>query len=503
MEKEKFSHVLKNKAIVRNELFAGLMLFLISFASIQITANLLTSGYENNQSHVIRPILLFMIPLLSGLLTMVSGYFLRLPFVILPNMMVAILTVVYGRIYLGYSLINVFLSVLLGTVLFLLFSFFIKEKNWKHWIPEPFINVFPFVTGGILVFFGLFKSGILASVNSTQVATTLGSSISMVDSQIPVFLGYLWNPLTLLVFFGICLYFFFQKQYPKYSLLIAFLIITIVGFFVPMKWGSQLQGNISGFNSFGFFGIKKEGFLLLFSNFLSPILSSLKTYLAILSQSLGLLKLSLLVFITLAFQNFYIIHSLDKLSQDKNKASYRTNKKGQPEVIDPVRNLPYKKLTTINAFSSLLGVLSNTTTFSYAQESAILFFTGARGGLSAVFCGLLLLFSAFLSPLGIFTSQAGTPMLFIVMGLTLVLSQIKQIRFETMLEWFPGFLFILISVITMNPVEGLIVGIIFYILIAVLNNLFSTKETVKIYPALWISLAMAVLFIMSQIYIEP
>jgi AGZA family xanthine/uracil permease-like MFS transporter len=419
-------------------------------------------------------------------------------------MMVAILAIVYGRIYLGYSLLNVFFAIAIGTVLYFIFSLFIKDKNWKHWIPESLVQAFPFVMGGILVFFGLFKSGILAAVNSNQVATTLGDSITMVESQIPVFLGYLWNPLTLFVILGICLYLFLHKLYPKNSLLFAYIIISLIGFLVPLQFGGmQVKGNITEFKSFGMYGIKKEGFLLLFSNFRGINSSVIQSFFKILSQSKGLLKLSFLVFITLTFQNLFVINSLDRITPDKQKYPVKIDRQGQMETTETSKTLPYQKLTLTNAFSGILGVFGSLTSFSYAPESALLSITNAKTGITAIFCGLLLLFSAFLSPLGIYSSQAGTPLLFIVVGLTLVFAQFKQVHFETLVDWFPGFLFILVSIITMNPVEGLVIGIIFYVVITLFNNIFSAKKPVKIYPAMWISFGLSLLFIISQIKIEP
>jgi xanthine/uracil/vitamin C permease (AzgA family) len=157
----------------------------------------------------------------------------------------------------------------------------------------------------------------------------------------------------------------------------------------------------------------------------------------------------------------------------------------------------------MNAFSTVLGVFSNLTSFSYAPESAMMSFTNAKSGITAKFCGLLLIFSAFLSTYKIYSPQAGTPFLFIIVGLTLVASEWKHIRFDQMVDWFPGLLFVLISIITMNPVEGLVVGLIFYVLITLLNNFFSTKEPIKIHPALWISLGLSLLFVICQIRIEP
>lgn len=496
--------LLKDKALLSNEIVSGILLFFISFASIQITANLITSGYEPNQGFIIRPILLFLLPLIAGLLTIANGILFNLPFVILPNMMITILTIVYGRLYLGYSLINVFFSVFLGTMMFFVFSFFISDKNWKQWIPEPLVRAFPFVMGGALVFFGLFKSGFLAALNSNQTATNIGDSISMVESQIPVFLGYLWNPLTILVFVGICLFLFFQKLYPKYSLLITFLVITFIGIWIPLHWNNfPIKGKITEFTPFGMFGVKKEGFILLFSNFSSTLSKSLETFLLIIAKSIGLLKLSLLVFITLTFQNLFLIKSFDTINHDKQKTVSKTDKKGQTTVEEPIKNLPYRKLTTMNAFSGILGIFSNLTAFSYAQESAVFGFTKAKTGLSAVFCGILLVLSSVLCFSGIFTSQAGTPLLFIIVGLSLAYSHLKDIHFDSLAQWFPGLIFLLISIITLNPVEGLVIGIIFYVLITSLDNFFSRKEIVKIHSVLWISFAMCLLFVFSQLYIQP
>jgi xanthine/uracil/vitamin C permease (AzgA family) len=286
-------------------------------------------------------------------------------------------------------------------------------------------------------------------------------------------------------------------------LIYAYIIISIIGFFIPLHFaGSQLGGNITEFKSFGNLGIRKEGFLLLLSNF-KGINGYLTNFVSVISRSFGLIKISFLVFITLTFQNLFVINSLDRITHEKQKNPAKIDKKGQIETTEISKDLPYQKLTKMNAFSTILGVFSNLTSFSYAPESAMLSFTGAKTGFTAMFCGLLLLLSAFLSPLGIYSSQAGTPLLFIILGLTLVCAEYKHIRFDAIVDWLPGFLFILISIITMNPVEGLVIAIIFYVLITVLNNFFSTKEPVKIYPALWISFALSLLFIISQIKIEP
>lgn len=494
---------MKDKSTQINDILGGVLLFLISFASIQIIANLLTSGYEVNQQHIIRPILLFMLPLLAGLFTIASGYFLKLPYVILPNMMVTILTVVYGRIYLGYSLLNVFISILCGTLLYVLFSLVITTKNWKQWIPQSFINSFPVVAGSILVFFGLYKSGILAAVNSMEVATNLGDSVKMVDTLIPVFLGFLMNPLTLTVIFGCILYFFARKHFPNYSLLLVFAFITLLGFITPVQWGNvQSKGFITEFKSFAFFGIKKEGFLLLLANLKSLTPDAIGNYLVILGRLLGLLKLSFLVFITLTFQNLFVINTFDKLASGTNKSTEKMDKKNQLEPVEVAKTLPYQKMTRMNAVTSFLGIFSNLTTFSYSLESLILTFTNSKTGLTAIIGGLLLLFSAFLSRFGVFSSQAALPFLYILVGLSVVSSQIKHLRFDSFSEWFPGFLFLFISIITMNPVEGLVVGIIFYVIQTIVENLYSTKAVIKIHPALWISFMLSILFVISQIKIE-
>ena len=492
---------MKNKSELRNDIFSGVLLFLISFASIQMIANLLTSSYDVNQQHIIRPVFLFLLPLLAGIFTILSGYFLNLPYVILPNMMITILTVVYGRIYLGYSLSNVFLSVLIGTIIYVVFSLFITNKNWKHWIPQSFVDSFPFVAGGILLLFGLYKAGILSAVSSKEVALNLGDSIKMVDSQIPVFLGYILNPLSLSVLFGLCLYVVLRKHFPKYSLIVAFILIALVGFLIPIQWGNmQVKGKITEFNSFGFYGLK-EGFVLLIANIKSITLPVIQKYFIILGKLLGLLKLSFLVFVTLTFQNLFVINTLDKVASEKVKLPGKVDKK-ELDQIEPVKSLPYRQMTLMNAISSFLGIFANLSSFSYSIESLILTYTNSATGMTAMICGILLLFSAFLSPIGILSSQSALPFLYILVGLSVAASQIKHIRFDSFSRWFPGFLFFFISIITMNPVEGLVVGIIFYVLITLIDNLYSTKEIVKIHPALWVSFVLSLLFVISQIKIE-
>jgi len=492
---------------MKNELFAGLILFLISFASIQICADLLKSCFDANNSNMILPVLLFMIPLLAGTLTMLSGIFYNVPYAVLPNLLITILISVYGRTSLGYDFRYVLVSALIGCLSYYVFTFWIKDKNWKEWIPKSISNVFPFVLGCIFVFFGLFRSGILNSVNSPEPATALGDLLPQIQIQMPIYLGYILNPISVLVLLGIILYIVFQKKYPKNIVLFVFLLISLLGFFLSIKWGSPIKGNITTFQAFGPVGLRKEGFSLLFTNLVTSHGITVNTWVSffrILKSSTGLLKLSFIFFITLFFQNFFVLNSLENLSNPKTKAPTNPEKKNSKEtpIITKDESCSPVKLTKFSSITSLFGILFNTTAFSYAQESAVLIFTEAKTGLTAFFCGLLLLFTAFLSPIGIFTSQAGTPLLFILVGITICASQLKNISVEKVVDWIPFLLFLLITIITMNPVEGLVVSILLYGLIHMISKYTDGTDNLKLSKAFWVTFFISLLYILSQIKIE-
>lgn len=492
---------------MKNELYAGLLLFLISFASIQICSDLIKSCYDINNSNLILPVLLFSLPLIAGVLTMLSGILFNIPYAILPNLIITILIAVYGRTYFGYSLLNALVSAFFGCLFYIIFTFWIKDKNWKDWIPKPLTNVFPFVLGCIFIFFGLFRSGMLNSANSPEAATTIGSTLPQIQILLPVYLGYLLNPISILVLLGIALYLFFQKKYPHHIVLYVFLLISIVGFFIPIVRGSLVKGHISAFQAFGPISLRKDGFSLLFNgNLVSSQGITIETWTTffriIFKQSTGLLKLSFIIFISLFFQNFFVLNSLENLVNAKPKTPLNPDKKSQQESTIVRPSPSNAKLTKFNSITSIFGLFFNTTAFSYAQESAVLSLTEAKTGLTAFFCGLLLLLTAFLSPLGIFTFQAGTPLLFILVGIIICVSQIKNLTTEKIIDWVPFLLFLLISIITMNPIEGIVVAILFYGLITIYSILFGEMESRKVPKMFWVTFCISILYLICQIKIE-
>ena len=118
-----------------------------------------------------------------------------------------------------------------------------------------------------------------------------------------------------------------------------------------------------------------------------------------------------------------------------------------------------------NIFAGLIGTSSTVV----AVESAVGIAAGAKTGLSSVVTGIGFVFSlAFLPFIGVVPDSAIAPLLIIVGSF--MLSNIKNIDFSDMTEYFPSFLIIILTPLTFNIADGMAFGFISYPILKVLSG---------------------------------
>jgi len=109
---------------VKNELYAGLILFLSSYILIKFTADILRDSFTPGELNLVLPVLIIVIGVTSGLLTILSGFLTNLPFAIVPNIIFSLMIAVTGHIYLGHQLEYVLVSAFIGSLLFVIVTIF-------------------------------------------------------------------------------------------------------------------------------------------------------------------------------------------------------------------------------------------------------------------------------------------------------------------------------------------------------------------------------------------
>ncbi len=476
----------ERESSIGSELYSGLILFLSSFFLIKFCADILRDSFVSGELNLVYPAMIIIIGATSGILTILSGFLTNLPFVVVPNIIFSLMIAITGHIYLGYSLEYVLVSAFIAAVIFTTISFFFKENRQVNLIPKSLKNSFLLILGLVLIVLGLINSGLLLKTVVPEPATTLGGVAPSITFTFPTSLGNIISPLSLLTIIGICLFGYLHLSKNRYSFIITFLVILILGFFFPADWSRGFsQGRISAFRILSPIGNvpRMDGFRIILSKITAPktILNffTFKQYWTISKSSSSLIILSFTFLITLFFINLFTISSL--VDYGKEEENIDTNKKSFP------------KLSRINGFSALIGVLTNTTYYTYSAESAVSLINKGRTGLTAVFSGLLILLFTFLSSAsGFLITPAATSVMLIAAGALILLNSIKKISFQGIDEFLPALIMILATIISMNPAEGLLLGFGAYTIIGIFKLMSGKKSELNWF--MYLSLVIMILY---------
>ena len=242
-------------------------------------------------------------------------------------------------------------------------------------------------------------------------------------------LGNLQNPSIYLSLIGILLISILEYYNKKGSFLIGILFVTIIGIFLNV---TKLPTSIVS---------------------MPPSIS--KTYLRFLSinEILSLdMALSVLVFLFVA-----IFDTIGTLSGLGAKADL-LDKNGKLEKIN--------RVYIADSIGGIVASICGTSIIGTALESASGIKEGAKTGLSSVVVSILFVISLFLSPIFLsIPTAATTPVLFII-GYSMI-STIKSIDFSDITEALPAFVVIIMTPLTYSIADGIILGLLSYVLIKI------------------------------------
>ena len=135
-------------------------------------------------------------------------------------------------------------------------------------------------------------------------------------------------------------------------------------------------------------------------------------------------------------------------------------------------------------------MLGTSTTTTYV-ESAAGVAQGGRSGLTAFVIAICFAVALFFSPLFLSIPAAATAPALIIVGL-LMLEPIRNIDFSDYTESIPAFLCILLMPLAYSISDGILIGLIAYVLLNLLCGKFK-----KLTPAMYI---LAILFILKYIF---
>lgn len=151
-----------------------------------------------------------------------------------------------------------------------------------------------------------------------------------------------------------------------------------------------------------------------------------------------------------------------------------------------------KQAFMADSIATTFGAMLGTSTTTTYVESAAGVAQGGRSGLTALVVGGCFVIAMFFSPLFLSIPSAATAPALIIVGL-LMAEQIKNVNFDDFSESIPAFVCMLMMPLTYSISNGILIGMITYVLMNMICGKFK-----KLSPAMYI---LAVLFILKYILI--
>ncbi|WP_195468485.1 NCS2 family permease [Clostridium sp. D43t1_170807_H7] len=447
-KKEKLIPIFSNKNVdMKKEMLAGLTTFLTMAYVIAVNPNILSAtGMPAGP-------LVTATCLAAAIACILMGLFANLPFALASGMGL--------NAYFAYTVVGqmgiswkvALTAVFVEGIIFIILSLFKVREAVVNSIPK---NMKLAVTGGIglfIAFIGMVSSGLVVANESTMVS--LGA----------------FTPTVIITVIGLIIIAVLDKKRIRGSILWGILISAVIG------WGFALVDKDAA-ASLGIYlptGVFKfEG--------IGEIAGKVDLVHAFSGENIKM-------FITVVF-TFLFVDFFDTVGTLVGVCSKAKMLDDEGDVPNAGRALLVDAIGTTSG--SLLGV-STVTTY---VESSTGVAAGGRTGFTAITTGVLFLIAMLFSPIFIAIPSCATAPALIYVGY-LMLGAVKEINFDNITEGVPAFLTIAAMPLTYSIGDGLTLGILSYVIINLLYNLFSKKDDkVKIS---WVMYVLAVVFILKVI----
>jgi len=394
---------------VRTEILAGLTTFLTMAYILAVNPNILSvAGLPRDSVFMATAIA-------SAIATLVMALVARLPFALAPGALNAFFafTVVLGM---GKSWQFALTAVFLEGLIFLLLTAFNVREAIINAIPANVRKAISVGIGLFISFIGLQNAGLIVGNDATLVQ-----------------LGEVGGVATLLTLGGLIVIAVLLAFKVRGALLIGIAAVTLVG--IPLG-----VTNIEGFRLFG------------------PLPSLSPTFFKFVGfNEIFSLDMLLVLFTFLFVDMFDTVGTLIGVS---TKAG----------MLRPDGSIPRVKAALFaDAIGTTVGAVLGTSTVTTYVESAAGVEEGGRTGLTALVTAILFVIAIFLSPLFLLMSSAATAPALILVGLFMI-SPVRDIEWGDVTEALPAFLAVIMMPLTYSIAEGIVWGVLSYILVKLLTG---------------------------------
>ena len=390
---------------IKTEIIAGFTTFLAMAYILAVNPNIL--GAANMDTGAV----FTATALSSAIATLVMGIFANLPFALAPGMGLNAFLAYTVCLTMGYSWQFALTAIFCDGIIFLLLTFFNVREAIVNSIPANLKKAIGVGIGLFIAFIGLQNAGII--VDS---ATLVGLNIT--------------SPSAIVAIIGVIVTAALVAYNIKGGILIGILVTTIIG--IP-------------------FGVTQFGGVASLPPSLAPTFLKFNF-----SEVLANIPDFIIVMFTFLFVDMF------------DTVGTLIGCAGKADMINKDGTIPNcKEALFADAVGTTVGAMLGTSTVTTFVESSTGVVEGGRTGVTAIVTAGFFLLSLFFAPLFLSIPSAATAPALILVGFYMM-SPVKDIDFTDPTEGIPAFLCLLMMVCAYSISDGIMFGILSYVIIKVL-----------------------------------
>ena len=407
----------RNVTRVRTEVLAGITTFLTMAYILAVNPNILSATGMDKGALFTTTVVA------SAFATLLMAFYAKLPFGLAPGMGLNAFFAYTVCLTMGYSWQFALTAVLIEGIIFILLTVTNLREKIVDAIPVTLKNAIGAGIGLFISFIGLQNAGIIVNNDATLIS-----------------MGNITSGTALLGMIGLVVTSVLLVKGVRGALLFGILITTLIG--IPM-------------------GITKFYGIVSTPPSIEPIFWQFEWH------NIFTKEMIVVVFTFLFVDIFDTIGTLVGV----------TTKAG---MMDKNGKIPHlKQAFMVDAIGTTAGAMLGTSTITTFVESASGVGEGGRSGLTAFVTAVCFLLSLFLAPFFLSVPGAATAPVLILVGL-MMMSSVLKVDFTDYSEAIPAFICIIFMPLAYSISDGIVLGMISYVLINLLTGKYK-KLTIGMY----------------------
>ena len=395
---------------LKTEVFAGITTFLTMAYILAVNPSIMgVTGMDKGA-------LFTSTALVSAMACVFMAIYAKLPIALAPGMGLNAFFAYVVCLAMGYSWQMALTAVFLEGLIFIFLTVTNLREKLLDALPMCVKNAIGPAIGLFIAFLGMQNAGLIVKSDATMV--TLGDMTAATP---------------LLCVIGLCITSALLIKKVNGALLWGMLITTLIG--IPMGV-TNITGVVSA----------------------PPSMESI--CFALQFDQIFTVDMAIIVFTLLFMDMFDTIGTLFGVAQHS-------------KMVDENGNVPWiRKAMMVDAYATPVGALLGNCTVTAYMESAAGVTAGGRSGLTALSTGICFAIALFMAPLFLSIPAAATGLALILVGV-MMMASVTKLDFEDYANAVPSFMCIAFMVLSCSISNGIVMGLLSYVLIHVACGRFS------------------------------